>query len=147
MSEHLDHDELVQYFYREGDTRRAGEHMESCAGCRAALERLERELELADGLQVPERAPGYADEVWARVNARLAEESAGQAVAADARLTRGFDWSGWLAELFAVRRLAYAGGLAALLLVVFWLGYGAGGGGAEPIPERVRERRPVDWAD
>lgn len=103
---HPGEEELVLFFYGEQDAAGAvARHVEACDACQASLRVLERTLAVADGHRVPERDAGYAGEVWARVQARLERQPA-------------HPWLAW----FAPRRLAWAGGLAVLLVAAFLAG-------------------------
>jgi len=123
---HLHEDELVLHFYGEADAT-AATHLAGCATCREALERLEHELAPLDTFAVPERPADYPAHVWQRVAAEL------ESAPAPRRAAR-FAW-----PRLAWPRLAVAGAVAALVLAVFWAGYGVGRR-AEPIPAPVRER-------
>ena len=106
---HLTEDDLVLCYYREAPPAHE-RHVADCPDCRAALQRLERELQPLEALPVPERAPGYADAVWNRVR---------DAIEAPAPSPPRFDWRVW----FGAPRLALAGAAAALLLAVgLWKG-------------------------
>jgi hypothetical protein len=73
--------------------------------CQATLQELQRTLTAVDAHRIPEPGAGYEAKVWARVHERLDR--------APART-----WRAW----FAPRRLAFAGGIAVLLLAAFFAG-------------------------
>jgi hypothetical protein len=94
-------------FYGEADGSGAiATHVESCEACQASLRSLQRTLAMVDRHRVPERDAAYAGEVWARVQDRLERTPS----------------RGWLAWLFAPRRLLLAGGVAVLLGAAFFAG-------------------------
>jgi len=103
---HPSDEQLVLYFYGEADGRDAvAAHVGACSVCRATLGDLQRTLAAVDAHRIPERGAGYGAEVWARLQEHLEP--------APART-----WLSW----FAPRRLALAGGLAALLVAAFFAG-------------------------
>ncbi len=108
---HLSDDELVGFFYREGDgLRAAGTHLASCGDCRERFERLSAALRELDAAAVPERDESYGARVWARLQPRL-----------EAERSR----SGWWHPLSAALtwpRLAAGGALAALVAAAFVAG-------------------------
>ena len=109
MTAHANHpsdEQLVLFSYGEADGREAvAAHVEACAACQATLRDLQRTLAGVHTHQVPERGDGYGAEVWARIQDRLER--------APAR-----PWLSW----FAPRRLAFAGGIAVLLVAAFLAG-------------------------
>lgn len=103
---HPDEEQLVLFFYGEGEDQRAVEkHVEACAACQATLNDVKRTLAAVDAHVIPERGPGYAAEVWARLQPRLARPPRPA-------------WLSW----FAPARLALAGGVAVLLVAAFLAG-------------------------
>jgi len=105
---HLTQDELVLLYYREMsgvDRRQAEEHVQSCDLCRRELAGLERTLQVADSLPIPERDENYGSEVWARISPRLA-----------GKLERRWSF------LFPMRTWVLAGSVAVLVVVAFWSG-------------------------
>lgn len=150
---HPSDEQFVLLHYRELDeaeTLAMGQHLTGCDGCRRRLASLERELAAVRPLPVPERPEDYGARVWARLQPRLAAERAGTAEASR--------W--WHIRIPSFRPLAYAAGIAVLVLAAFvagryWApgpasnqaGAGAPAAGvpasasASPAPaERVRER-------
>ena len=102
---HLADDELVLYHYHDGDDiETAKQHLASCAECRSRLCDIEEVLKLVVAPSVPERGPDYGSEVWNRIRAELPE------------LPTREHW--WL----AIPHWAWAGAVAALLVVVFLMG-------------------------
>jgi hypothetical protein len=66
---HLDEEQLVQAYYSEDNVTR--NHIEQCAECRAAFERLQELLDSISDYPVPERNSAYGAEVWARLTPHL----------------------------------------------------------------------------
>jgi hypothetical protein len=102
---HLADDELILYHYGDGDDIKAPErHLASCGECRSRLDAIEQVLKLVVAPSLPERGPGYGSEVWNRIRAELPELNKPQ--------------RSWL----NMPRLAWAGVVAVLLVVVFLMG-------------------------
>lgn len=110
---HLDEEQLVAF--RFGDLVGAAEaaaieeHLHECETCRVLLRQIDVTLSAASRLPVPERSEGYGAEVWARIQPRLERPS------------RTW-WTGLLALVAPPRRLALAGGMAAVILAAFVVG-------------------------
>jgi len=69
---HLNEEQLILYYYREeSGAPNAAEHLESCEMCRQAYASLERVLDAADGLPVPEPADDFDARIWERIAPRL----------------------------------------------------------------------------
>jgi hypothetical protein len=133
---HLKEEQLILYFYGESaarDAAAAEEHLAACAECRAQLAALQRDLAVVETATpaVPARDDSYGAHVWSRVAPRL-----------DQRPEPAFDWRAW----FHMPRVAWAGAMAALLLVAFlagrWVRFGAPEGTVSPeqakqVSERV----------
>jgi len=69
---HLTEEQLVLYYYGEGDGSPAvREHLDLCEECRAGYASLQRVLNVVDAAPVPERAPDYGTQVWNRLQPRL----------------------------------------------------------------------------
>jgi hypothetical protein len=69
---HLSEEQLVLYYYREeSGAAEAAEHLESCGACRQAFASLERVLDAAGCLTVPEPAEDFGARVWERLAPRL----------------------------------------------------------------------------
>jgi len=66
---HLSEEQLILHYYgeAEGQSLTAETHLEECTECRAAYGALQRVLNVVDGLPLPERAPHYGAQVWARI--------------------------------------------------------------------------------
>jgi hypothetical protein len=114
---HLTDADLVLYRQNEApDQAAVAAHLESCARCRAELDTLSRVLALVETDTAPVREASYGVSVWNAIEARLDA----------APPERG--WSSWLSfEPTSVRGwlrvcappAAFAGAMAALLLLVF----------------------------
>jgi anti-sigma factor RsiW len=105
---HLSEEDLVLHRYGEDESveRAAVEaHLDACETCRAEFKALTRTLAAVDVAEVPARGEGYEREVWVRLEPRLAEP-------------RRAAWR----EIFTVRRLVLAGGVAVLLVAAFAAG-------------------------
>ena len=109
MTAHTKHpsdEQLVLFSYGEADGHESvAGHVESCVACQATLRDLQRTLAGVHAHQIPERGDNYGADVWARIQDRLER--------APAR-----PWLSW----FAPRRLAFAGGIAVLLVAAFVAG-------------------------
>jgi hypothetical protein len=65
---HLTEEQLVLHYYGEADAGAEPErHLQNCQDCRAAYGALQRTLNAADALAVPERGAEYGAEVWRRI--------------------------------------------------------------------------------
>lgn len=109
---HLNEQQLILYFYGEGAAREAArveEHLAACAECRAQLAALKRDLTAVETgtPAVPARDESYGAQVWSRVAPRLHQ-----------RPEPALDWRAW----FRLPRIAWAGAMAALLLLAFLAG-------------------------
>jgi hypothetical protein len=103
---HPKEEELIAY--REGEVLRKEEiaaHVAGCEECRGELERIEAVLRALDTLGVPDPGEDYGRHVWQQIAPRLTEKPAAW-------------WRVW----FEPRRLAAFGGLAALVIVAFFVG-------------------------
>jgi predicted anti-sigma-YlaC factor YlaD len=106
---HLSDETLILHYYGELPAEEgsgADTHLAACAACRAEYARLQRVLAAVNTAPVPERAPGYEADVWARLQPRLPD--------------RRPSW--WAALAWRPGRWALAGGLAALVLAAFVAG-------------------------
>lgn len=111
MNMHLSEDDLILHYYGEtgatAEDRRSeagiDAHLAACVECRGAFEQLRRVMETIDAAPAPEPGPGFEREVWARLAPGLNREN-----------RTGFNFRRW----FSAPRLALAGGLAAIVLVV-----------------------------
>ena len=103
---HVSEDDLILHYYGEGERPEVERHLTTCAECRQELDRLRRVLALVDDQPIPEPPPAFERSVWARLEPQL---SAPQ--------------RGWWSRLFASpARLAWAGGMAVLLVAAFVAG-------------------------
>lgn len=103
---HLSEEQLVLHLHGDADDSAAiQEHLAACEACRASYAALKLVLAAVDAAPVPERAQDYERRVWQRIEPQLTE-----------RL--GWDWR----ALFQPRRLAFAGAMAALLILAFLAG-------------------------
>ena len=106
---HPTDDELVLHYYGEGDDLVASKaHLGTCAECRARFGSLEQAMTAMAALPVPDRDESYGSQVWLRLQPRLEHERPGART--------------WLAGWFAWPRLAYAGGLAVIVVAAFVAG-------------------------
>ena len=115
---HLNEEELIAHYYGdgngdgdgggEGDAGAGADHLASCAACTAELESLKRTLGLIESWPVPERGPGYGQQVWQRLVRR-----APAMAAAPPR---------WWRRWGSGPRLALVGAVAVLLMGAFLLG-------------------------
>ncbi len=69
--QHLSEEELILYYYGEDVQATGLPHLEECPECRALYGSIQRALNLADSLPVPERGEDYGSEVWRRLENRL----------------------------------------------------------------------------
>lgn len=122
---HLEQDELVLQFYREG-RRAAAQHLEECADCRSRLANLATLLSAIRAPETPARSADYGSQVWHNLRAHLPEKSAPRSL--------------W----FPLRRWAAVGAVAALVVAAFLAGrYGSrpamppAATAANQAPERV----------
>ncbi len=112
---HPTEEQFVLYHYREleaAESAAVDGHLSGCEGCRHRLAALERELAAVTPVPVPERPADYGARVWARLQPRLAAEPA----SVPARLP----W--WRFRLPSIGPLAYAAGVAVLVLAAFVAG-------------------------
>ena len=104
---HPDEQRLIEY--ASGDAAEAVEiarHLHDCAACRASFESLQRVLAAATAAAVPEPDAAYEARLWRSLRPQL-----------EPRTSR-LGWREW----FAPRRLAFAGAMAAMVLVAFLAG-------------------------
>ena len=103
---HLLEEQLILYYYGEANDKAfADEHLASCESCHKDFQELKRVLAAVDSLPVPERSANYGAEVWSRLHPQIKEQAR-------------FRWPAFLRP----QRLAWAGALAALVLMAFLLG-------------------------
>lgn len=115
---HLTEDDLILHYYGEAgataEERRteslADRHLAECGECRGAFDALRRVMEAIDAAPVPEPLPSFERAVWARLEPALHREDS-------SRLANREQSSRFL----NLRALAFAGGLAAMVLaVIVW---------------------------
>jgi hypothetical protein len=105
--DHLREEELILYYYREGEgASRIEDHLGACSSCRASYQELLDSLSVLDELVVPARGEDYGTRVWQRLRARQVAETRAH--------RRFFAWPGPL--------WAQTGWVAALVLAGFLLG-------------------------
>jgi hypothetical protein len=81
---HLNEEQLVFHYYGEPADRDAAEaHLASCPDCRSNYQSLQRVLNVVEGASIPERQPGYEDELWSRLEPKLGS-------------MRRFNWLIWI---------------------------------------------------
>jgi hypothetical protein len=103
---HLSEEQLIAYQDGESSGREAAAaHINSCAECKAELNRLAEMLAAYQALPVPDPGEEYGRRVWQQIAPRLAEKR-----------------SRWWRVFLEPRRLTAAGLVAALLLVAFLAG-------------------------
>jgi hypothetical protein len=103
---HLSEEQLIAYQDGEISGREtAAAHINSCAECKAELNRLAEMLAAYQALPVPDPGEDYGRRVWQQIAPRLAEKR-----------------SRWWQLFLEPRRLTAAGLVAALLLVAFLAG-------------------------
>lgn len=90
---------------RSPDRPLVSEHLKACAQCRAELERIEAVFAALDALSVPDPGEDYGRRVWQQIAGRLPEKQ-----------------PRWWTGLFAPRRLAAFGAVAAMVIAAFLAG-------------------------
>lgn len=104
---HISEDDMILYHYGEvEDATSVRRHLEACAECAAQWSKLQAVMAAVEPTPVPERGEGYGAQVWQQVRYRLSEKS---------------EVTGWRAWLVP-QRLAFAGALAAVVLLAFFAG-------------------------
>lgn len=103
---HASEDDLILHFYGEGDRAEIERHLTQCEECRREFDRLRQVLALVDEQPIPDPSPAFERQVWARLQPELTA-------------TRGSWWSRWFES---PGRLAWAGGIAVLVLAAFVAG-------------------------
>jgi len=107
---HISEDEMVLYHYGEvEDATDVRRHLEACADCAAQWRKLQAVMAAVEPTPVPERGEEYGAQVWQQVRYRLPENREAGAI-------KG--WRAWLMP----QRLAFAGALAAVVLLAFFAG-------------------------
>ncbi len=125
--EHPKEEELIAFHDGEHTNReRTQQHLQSCAECRASLEKIEAVFAAMDSLPVPDPGENYGQRVWAAISPRLPEKQ-----------------SPWWEHFLAPRRLITVGAMAAVIVAAFILGRKTvepPKGGDVASVEKVRER-------
>ncbi len=103
---HLNEERLILYYYGEENSKEVEEHLGGCGACRLQYQALQRVLNTVDSAPVPERSAAYGSEVWGRIGPKLKRR----------RLP-------WWRTGFG-RQWAFAGAMAALVVVAFFVGRG-----------------------
>jgi len=107
-TQHLAEESLILHYYGEGRDEAAVEaHLTSCAACREEFSRLQQALAIVDAESIPDPGPGFERRMWARIEPQL--ESRGPA-----------SWWSWFT--ITPGRLAWAGGVAAVIVAAFVAG-------------------------
>lgn len=107
---HPNEEELIAFHDGDRTNReRVQQHLQSCAECRAALEKIEALFAAMDSLPVPDPGENYGQRVWAAISPRLPERQPPS-------------WKSWWEAFFAPRRLVAVGAMAALVVGAFLLG-------------------------
>lgn len=116
---HLSEETLILHYYDEADQALdIDAHLASCAECRDEFLRLRQVLTLVDLDHTPEPGPGFERDVWARLAPQIARSRP-----SPFGWLRSFGGAAWIARFFpSGPRLAYAGGIAALVLAAFVAG-------------------------
>lgn len=126
---HLNEEQLTWHYYGEETSADVELHLTLCRQCRSEFETLKAAMASIDTFAAPLPAQGYEDRLWRTLVRRDAS------LASPPR---------WWSRIVSPWRLAWAGGLAALLLAAFLAGRLSGPGpGASDLaaaPEAVRER-------
>lgn len=130
---HVSEEQLVAFHFgdTEGRENTAIErHLHECEACRRALAEVQRTIAAVGEMPVPERSESYGTEVWLRLQPKLAESQAAP-------------WWQAVADLLVPKRLAFAGGLAVLVLAAFVAGryWPSGGTGSPSTPPRAAAAR------
>jgi len=110
--EHPPEEDLVMYFYRESELaerEKLRAHLDQCAACRAAYQRLEKVLTACDELPVPEPHMAFESRMWNRIEPQLYPLNRRTAWWASAQ--------GWLNSRWMAGAV-----VAAMLLVAFFAG-------------------------
>lgn len=129
LKDHLTEEQMIWHYYGEENSADVELHLELCKQCSADFQALKSTMASIDTFTAPTPTPGYEDRLWRALVRR------------DASLTsRPAWWRRW----FSPWRLAWAGGLAALVLAAFLAGR-VSGPAPKPVdlaaaPEVVRER-------
>lgn len=69
--QHLSEEQLVEHYYRDGESGVAQLHLRECSDCATQYETLRRILSFVSEAAVPERGEHYGTEVWNRLRWKL----------------------------------------------------------------------------
>jgi hypothetical protein len=124
---HRTEEELIGY--RDGERKDREEvavHLRECTECRKEMERIEAVFAALNAMPVPDPGEDYGQRVWRQIAPRLPEKR-----------------KSWWQATLSWRPLTVAGGVAALIVLAFWIGRTTGPrdpsvGGADA--SKVRER-------
>jgi hypothetical protein len=108
MMKHRTEEELIAYRGGERkDRQQIARHLQECPECREAMAHIENVFAALTAMPVPDPGENYEQRVWQQLSPRLAEKPASVS---------------WWETLFAPRHLAVLGGLAAVIVLAFFLG-------------------------
>src|SRR5579864_7714688 len=106
MLNHLTEEQLVLYYYSEGNgSPEVRRHLDACEACRAEYGNLQRVLNVVGAAPVPERAVDYESQVWSRLEPSLGKRP---------RFILPWSWP--------VRTWAAVAGVAILVIAAFFAG-------------------------
>lgn len=95
--QHLTEEQLVEHYFHDGDTpATVQEHLRRCPACASSFEGIQRVLALVREAPVPDRGPGYSDQVWNRLRWKMG--------------ARRRAWRSWIAAA-AILAVGFFGGL------------------------------------
>ena len=109
---HVAEEQLVAFYFGDTEGDEAAEierHLHECDACQRAFAEVQRTLSAVGSLPVPERSESYGTEVWLRIQPEIAR-------------LRTPSWSERISAWFVPHRLAFAGGLAVMVLAAFVAG-------------------------
>ena len=106
---HMSEEQLISFHdsreRHSPEWRSVSAHLNDCAECRAALEKIEAVFAAMDSLPVPDPGENYGQRVWAAIAPRLPEKQ-----------------PHWWESFFAPRRLVAVGAFATIAIAAFLLG-------------------------
>ncbi|MBL8177837.1 MAG: hypothetical protein JNK48_24375 [Bryobacterales bacterium] len=106
MNQHVTEQQLILHYYGEAREEDVAPHLEGCEACRGQYRALQRVLNAADALTVPEPGAQFEAAVWRRLEASLPKPALAERL-------RG--WLGW-------QQWAAATAMAGMLVVAFYAG-------------------------
>jgi hypothetical protein len=136
MNQHLSEDELILHYYGEterADQARVDSHLESCADCQSAKEKLHSVMALVDSAAPVEAPIGFERIAWARLEPHLDVQGVSPVRRSASKIYdlvfgKSAREGGWFPQW------ALAGGMAALLIAAFVAGRFSGGGSVVTTP-------------